>query len=243
MLKGKWPLIVLLVTGTILAGYFFKGETHEEVAMMDEKEQESHAKVPHRREKSGETSRTVASASSVDPKNYLLNLRLNSDVDELYKKTSELFEGSANKDDLATWISIGLVFDGSEEYGTLLSRSLEEINKNPSENFALIEQVIKKLPPEESFLRGQLINLVNNMNLGSEEKKSFFGSEMVRNVILDSEGNFSPDSLNITTAMIMLKNSGTSKAEAEEFITESLQVNNDPEIREKLLVRFNAYFP
>lgn len=243
MLKGKWPLIVLLVTGFVLAGYFLKGETPEEVAMMDEEEKEERTKAPQRGEKSEEASRSVASASSVAPEDYLLKLRLNSDVDELYKKSSELFEGSSNKDDLATWISIGLVFDSSEEYGTLLNRSLEKINKNPSENFTLIEQVIKKLPPEESFLRGQLINLVNNMNLGSEEKKSFFGNEMVRNVILDSEGNFSPDSLNITTAMIMLKNNGVSKEEAESFITESLQVNNDPEIREKLLVRFNAYFP
>ncbi|WPU63660.1 hypothetical protein [Peredibacter starrii] len=240
MLKRKWPIIVLLVTGFILAGYFLNGEaTPDEVAGMENKEKEAHL---HQKKKSGEVSRTVATASSLNPENYLMNLRLHSEVDELYKKTSVLFEESPNKDDLATWISIGLVFDGSEEYGILLNRSLEKINKNPSENFALIEQVIKKLPPEESFLRGQLINLVNNMDLESEDKKSFFGSEMVRNVVLDSEGNFSPDSLNITTAMIMLKNSGTSKAEAEEFISESLQVNNDPEIREKLLVRFNAYF-
>ena len=242
MLKGKWPIIVLILTGFILAGYFFNGGTHEEVAGIDVQRDGSRSMVSHHRNKLEEASlRTVS--SSLSPEDYLINLRLHSEVDELYKKTSVLFKGSLNKDDLATWISIGLVFDASEEYGILLSRSLEKINKNPSENFALIEQVIKKLPPEESFLRGQLINLVNNMDIGTEEKKSFFGSEMVRNVILDSEGNFSPDSLNITTAMIMLKDNGTSKVEAEEFISESLQVNNDPEIREKLLVRFNAYFP
>ena len=87
------------------------------------------------------------------------------------------------------------------------------------------------------------INLVNQLSLSGEDKVSFFGSESSRKVLLDKQGRFSPDSLNITTSMIFMKQNIKSESEALTYATESLKKNTDPAIRKKLISRFATYFP
>lgn len=234
-MQKKWPY--LIVCGLVAGGawYFFSGSPQHQMSKSQNEQDMKRSPASQKRS----LSQDIASSSApVPPKEYFEILRSDPGVERLYVRSKELFKD----EDLAVWISIGLAFDSSVEYGELLNGSLDKINKDPKAYFAKIEQVSKNLPPEDSFIRGQLINLVNHMNLSKKDKVKYFGSEMSRSVTLDSEGRFSPDSLNITTAMIMLKNNGVTKEEAKEFINESLQVNSDPEIKEKLVSRFNAYF-
>ena len=164
-------------------------------------------------------------------------------VVDLYKKTYEKFKNSSQAEDIAVWIALSLIFDSSPAYGVLLTAALNEINHNKEENFGIIRDVISKMPPEESFLRGMTLNLAYNINIARDEKISFFGSEIVRPVKLDSYGKFTPDSLNITTAMIFLKDNIRDPSDAKFYILKSLDNNKDPKAKKQLLVRLKAYFP
>ena len=164
-------------------------------------------------------------------------------VVRLYNKTLGLFKNSAEGEDLAVWIASGLIFDQAAEYGALLGKALKEIDRNKDENFKVIKDTLGGLSPEDSFIRGMAINLVNQLSLTSEDKVSFFGQESSRKVLLDEQGRFSPDSLNITTSMIFMKQNIKTQSEALAYATESLKKNTDPAVRKKLVTRFNAYFP
>jgi len=161
----------------------------------------------------------------------------------LYNKTLGLFKKSAEDEDLAVWIASGLIFDQSAEYGALLGKALKEIDNNKEENLNKIKETLGGLSPEDSFIRGMAINLVNQLSLSSEDKVSFFGQESSRKVLLDEKGRFSPDSLNITTSMIFMKQNIKTQSDALAYATESLKKNTDPAIRKKLMTRFNTYFP
>lgn len=238
-MQKKWPY--LIVVGLVVGGtwYFFSDSSQHQMSKTQNKQDIKRTPASQKRSLSQDI---TSSSAPIPPKEYFEILRSDPGVERLYVRSKELFRDSPHKEELATWVSIGLAFDSSPEYGELLNGSLDKINQSAVSNFAQIEQVSKNLSPEDSFIRGQLINLVNQMNVSKKDKVKYFGSEMARGVTLDSEGRFSPDSLNITTAMIMLKNNGVTKKEAKEFINESLQVNSDPEVKEKLVSRFNAYF-
>ena len=81
------------------------------------------------------------------------------------------------------------------------------------------------------------------MDIKKDKKISFFGSEASRKVVLDENGEFSPDSMNITNSIAFLKQSGSSIDEARKFFEQSISINTDPKIQEELKVRFNTYFP
>lgn len=160
-----------------------------------------------------------------------------------FYRAKELFKDSPNAEHIAVWISLGSVLDSDPKYGELLEYSIGKINENGSFNISLFENAVKTMGPEDSFIRGQLINMVNHMNVQTDDKIRFFGGEISRPAMLDSEGRWSPDSLNITTALIMLKNNNAPKDDVIRFMKESLRANQDDVIKDKLLTRFATYYP
>lgn len=174
---------------------------------------------------------------------YFNNLKYDVSFADSFRQAQSVFKDSPNSDDIALWIALGAVMDSSQEYGELLSYSLGKINENAARNLSAFETVSKDLSPSDSFIRGQLINLVNQMNINSEDKIRYFGHEISRQASLDSEGKLSEDSLNVTTALIMLKNNDAKSDDVIEYMRESLRTNQNPIVRQKLMVRFKTYFP
>lgn len=174
---------------------------------------------------------------------YLKNLLLDDSVMQSLAKTQELFKDTPNGEDIAVWVCLGKVLDSSPGYGEILNYSFNKINENAAINFSHIEKITKNLSSEEAFERGQLINLVNMMNLNKEDKIKFFGGELSRHASFDNEGKWSPDSLNLTTALIMLKNSNAKNEDVIPYMRESLRLNTNQVLKNKLLTRFNSYFP
>ena len=174
---------------------------------------------------------------------YWNKIKADPQVARLFKKTQKFFKNSPEAEDFAVWISAGFVMDENPEYGALIGKALKEIDQNKEENFNHLKETLKGFSPEDSFIRGMAINLVNQMSLSGEDKVSFFGNESARKVLLDKQGRFSPDSLNITTSMIFMKQNIKSESEALSYATESLKKNTDPAIRKKLISRFVTYFP
>ncbi len=189
-------------------------------------------------ENAGQTKKRIYNE---DP--YWNKIKSDPQVARLFKKTQRFFKNSPEAEDFAVWISAGFVMDENPDYGALIGKALKEIDKNKEENFNHLKETLKGFTPEESFIRGMAINLVNQMSLSGEDKVSFFGAESARKVLLDKQGRFSPDSLNITTSMIFMKQNIKSESEALSYATESLKKNTDPAIRKKLISRFVTYFP
>lgn len=248
-MKKKVIVFSCFLLGGILAFNFLKNTPDVENNNLAENSFESDKKMTSTLNKNAQRH-----PSSINPKNtnspdvkssgadYFLELKANPEVNDLYEKTLTLFESSKQKEELARWISVGVEMDSSPEYGEVLTNSLAEINKDALANLELIEKVAGGLKPEDSFVRAQLLNLVYQMQLTPPDKIRFFGTEVTRSVALDKNGAFSPDSLNITTAMILLKNIDAPKSQIEEFKAESLAMNTDPVIQEKLKARFETYF-
>lgn len=174
---------------------------------------------------------------------YLKEISKDPEFVEVYKKAIDKFKSQQFAEDMAVWLAIGLIFDSSPEYGELFERSISQLNEQKDEVYTAITNSMDSLKAEDSFLRQQLINVVGVMSLDKEKKISFFGNESSRVVILDENGEFSPDSLNITNSIAFLKQSGTTNEEARKFLEKSLKANPDPAIQEELRVRYDSYFP
>lgn len=174
---------------------------------------------------------------------YLKNLMLDESVLRTLSKTQELFKDTPNGEDIAVWVCLGKVLDSSPGYGEVLNYSFSKINENAALNFSHIEKVTKNLSLEDAFERGQLINLVNMMNVNKEDKIKFFGTELSRQAGFDQDGKWSADSLNLTTALIMLKNTNAKNEDVIPYMRESLKLNTNPALKNKLLTRFVSYFP
>ncbi|WP_295903273.1 hypothetical protein [uncultured Bdellovibrio sp.] len=174
---------------------------------------------------------------------YLKPFMSDEGVAKSFYKAKEFFKESPNAEHIAVWIAMGNILDSNPEYGELLEYSIGKINENSRVNLSVFENATKTLTPDDSFIRSQLLNIVNQMNVTSEDKVRFFGKEISRPAALDAEGRWSPDSLNITTALVLLKNNNAAKADVVEYMKESLRVNQSQKIKGKLLTRFATYFP
>lgn len=174
---------------------------------------------------------------------YLKHISKDPGFEDVFQKSMAKFEKFEFAEDLAVWLAIGVIFDSSPEYGVLFENSIAELNSQKDEVYSAVTQTMNSIGPEDSFLRQQLINVVGVMDLDKEKKVSFFGSEASREVVLDQNGDFSPDSMNITNSIAFLKHSGSSLDEVKKVYEKSILANPDPKIQQELAVRFNTYFP
>lgn len=162
----------------------------------------------------------------------------------IYFRTEELFGQQSYSQNLASWVALGLFFDSSEEYGKVLNYNLKVLDENSNEVMDHINNNISKLTPSDSFIRGQLLNLVNNLpSLSKDVKIDFFGTQASRSIILNDKDLFTDDSLNITTAIILLKQNQVSDNQLQKIYRDSLDNNSDPQLRNKIVMRFENYFP
>lgn len=174
---------------------------------------------------------------------YLKYISKDPGFEDVFHKAMAKFGNFEFAEDLAVWLAIGVIFDSSPEYGVLFENSIAELNSQKDEVYSAVSQTMNSIGPEDSFLRQQLINVVGVMDLEKEKKVSFFGSEASREVVLDQNGDFSPDSMNITNSIAFLKHSGSSLDEVKKVYEKSILANPDPKIQKELMVRFNTYFP
>lgn len=174
---------------------------------------------------------------------YLNDLMKDQSAVYILNKSSNMFKDKPMGEDIAIWLTMATTFDSSDEYGELLMHALNEMNQDSKLTYKSVSEVVKTLTPNDDFIRGQILNLVNVLNLKTDEKIEFFSNEASRKVILDTQGHFSPDSLNITTSMALLSHSNPGEDKTRDFIKSVFEKNKTPEIRKKLALRLTSYFP
>ncbi len=174
---------------------------------------------------------------------YLKDISQDPDFENVFHGAMSKFGRFEFAEDLAIWLAIGVIFDSSPEYGAIFENSIKELNSQKDEVYTAIFQTMDSIGAEDSFLRQQLINVIGVMDLEKDKKISFFGNEASRVVVLDENGDFSPDSMNITNSIAFLKHSGSSLDEVRKVYEKSILANSDPKVQEELTLRFNTYFP
>lgn len=161
----------------------------------------------------------------------------------IFDRTRKIFQGKQKAEEIAAYVALGTQFDSSSEFGEIYHSVLEELNTDPAQTVKTFTQTLQEIQPEDSFVRAQVLNAANALKLETEVRNEFFANEATREVILNEENEFSPDSLNITTSLIFLSHGQPSPEQVLTAYEKSMSKNQDENIQAQLRVRFEAYFP
>jgi hypothetical protein len=247
---NKLSLSVLSLTAMGLGIYFANigSNVHvNEISLTEHKSSElqvplgQNTPVSSGERKPASVNYTVTGKDNKDDK--WTELSQNKGVHLLYQATKDKFNSSRFKEPLAKWVASGLVFDDSSAYGSLLNDSINKLNEDPEVAYKDIATGLNHIGAEDHFMRAMLINLVDRLHVSKELKIDFFESQSVREVVLNEKGHFTPDSLNITTAIIFLKKNGADESRAKQVYESALSNNSSQQVRDKLKSRFESYFP
>jgi hypothetical protein len=163
---------------------------------------------------------------------------------ELREKTLNLFKGSPLSEDISDFVLMGNLFEGTSEYGKIYSKNLEELNQKPFLTFFAVRERIGKILPEDFYIRGRLLDLVDKLELPPERKIEFFGEQMLRKIEFDSDGYLSDDSKNITQAMTYFRQYSKEESDILKYANSALNLNQDnKKAQAQLISRFKIYFP
>ena len=163
---------------------------------------------------------------------------------ELKEKTLDLFKNNSFDEEISDFVVIGNLFEGTSEYGKIYLKNLENLNKNPFLVFFAVREKIGKITPEDFFIRGRLLDLVDKLEIPSERKIEFFGEQILRKIEFDSEGYLSDDSKNITQAMTYFRQYSKEESDILKYANSALNLNQDnKKAQDQLISRFKIYFP
>ncbi|MFI5391230.1 MAG: hypothetical protein ACHQYQ_07705, partial [Bacteriovoracales bacterium] len=85
-------------------------------------------------------------------------------------------------EDISDFVLMGNLFEGTSEYGKIYSKNLEELNQKPFLTFFAVRERIGKILPEDFYIRGRLLDLVDKLEIPPERKIEFFGEQMLRKI-------------------------------------------------------------
>jgi len=163
---------------------------------------------------------------------------------ELKEKTLSLFKDNSFAEDISDFVVIGSLFEGTPEYGKIYLKNLEDLNKNPFLIFFAIKEIINKISPDDFYIRGRLIALVDKLEIPSDRKMEFFGEQIIRKVVFDSDGYITDDSKNITQSMAFFRQHSKVEMEVLKYANAALNLNkDDKKAQDQLISRFKIYFP
>jgi hypothetical protein len=163
---------------------------------------------------------------------------------ELREKTLNLFKENPFAEEISDFVLMGNLFEGTSEYGKIYLKSLENLNQNPFLTFFAVRERIGKIPPEDFFIRGRLLDLVDKLEIPPDRKIEFFGEQMLRKIEFDNEGYLSDDSKNITQAMNYFRQYSKEESDILKYANPALNLNQDnKKAQDQLISRFKIYFP
>jgi hypothetical protein len=167
----------------------------------------------------------------------------NADSRNLHTAALKLFGNNNSSGVIAAFFAVSNVFDSSPEFSKfmfVLDRQIFLNSQDISQGILLHHKEILENP----FYEQTVLNLVARLNIDSKSKANLFGPSVDKEVQISPEGEVSASTANITTALILAKNTGVSKEDIQEYLEKSLSryPNNSIE-RNELLARINAYFP
>ncbi|MFI5390244.1 MAG: hypothetical protein ACHQYQ_02700 [Bacteriovoracales bacterium] len=248
-MASKILLILVFFTISGFAGYFLGSRTEEKRVSITKKETiiQQDKKTPINTQiltalpSTGQKKETKEAMES--KKTYLMKLLSDPNNMQTYNKTLRIFRDAKNKEFLALWVTLGNDLFGPGEYGELLQGSLQKINENPDDTLDSIRRNISSLDKEDDTLRGNLNNLVNELEVDKSQKIDFFGSELNRPIALDENGGLAEGSVSMIHSIYLLKQNATDIEEIKPYLMDSLDKNPNNKERIALRYRYLEYFP
>lgn len=95
---------------------------------------------------------------------------------KLYEKTLSIFGESTYGQGASRWITLGIMFDSSPEYGSSLKIAQHDANTNPQEIWNSIQKSLTIIR-NDPFIYEMTVNLMHVLDLPSDQKAKFYGEE------------------------------------------------------------------
>jgi cbb3-type cytochrome oxidase subunit 3 len=163
---------------------------------------------------------------------------------ELKEKTLKLFKNYNFAEEISDFVVIANLFEGTAEYGKIYLKNLDNLNLNPFLVFFAIREKIGEISAEDFIIRGELLTLVDKLEIPPEKKSEFFGEQIIRRIEFDSEGYLSDDSKNIAHALTFFRQHAKNENDVLKFANSALVLNQDnKKAVSQLISRLKIYFP
>lgn len=161
---------------------------------------------------------------------------------KLWEKAQQLYGPSASGKGAAQWVTLGVLFDSSREYGAALGLAIQQANRSPELVMEQIGQNIERIRADP-FIYQMTLNLVHHMRIDSGEIGRFYGRELESQI---SRASGKPDtSFWISTMGIYLaQQSGVKGDELWPFVRRGLASTRLPkEVSREVESSMNFHFP
>jgi len=249
-MKNRWFVLIGFVALSSFSGWFYASNFGEDLSNKNNKSVSKvklkEASITQNRSLSSLRNQKVENLHSKNHSPYFKNLLEEDLAKVVYHRSLELLHASPKGEALARWITLGLRFDSSEEYGDDFRLSLNEINQHPEKTLEVISKVYKQLSLNNSdvFIQSMLLNVVHQLDISKEQKIDFYLERIGDKFELDQDGSPTQASLNITSSMAFLNQYEFEKENLKEKIEASLlEHKENKKTQQELGERFIAYFP
>lgn len=163
---------------------------------------------------------------------------------ELYRRTKTILGSSSTAEAAAKWITLGGIFESTSTYGDVLTRSLQEANRNPKEIIDNINKSIQQVR-NDPFIYQMTMNLIYQLSISSTDQSKFYGQEIEQQLKQLKSQEQPSDSFRVAELGLMLaKQAGVSGDDIEPYIKRGLGQSKGPsQILNEFRENATFYFP
>ncbi len=142
----------------------------------------------------------------------------------------------------ARWMTLGVLFVSTPNYGDALHQAQKEFNSNPEDVLSTIEKQLPEIR-QDPFIFQMAMNLVYQLNLDSEKKGQLFGSEMEYQ-LAHLEPNPSDTFWVSVNSLTLAQQAGVKSSDLEPYLQRGLKNSKgSPQLLEEFKVSIRSFFP
>lgn len=167
----------------------------------------------------------------------------NPSAKELYQKALNILGNNPEAGLVAEFIAGGVAREDTHIFAQYFRDLLSDLNAGNKDVADLIISK-EKLLQENKFQYQMVLNMAFVMSLPVDTKTRILGGALLRPFTYAQDGSISPESTNISNALILLKNSQLPQDKIFAFIRLGMTANKrNPAALREFHYRANAYFP
>jgi hypothetical protein len=167
------------------------------------------------------------------------------DLKIMHQRSTTYFPQSTKSHQLAAmYLTTGLILQSDPEFSQYMMQLSTEIDQNSLALYGDLKEVMPKLK-DDPFAYQMAMNLSFNLKIDPTQKAELLGNSLDQVFKFDnSQQDVSADSANISSGLILMKQSGVSYEVAEPYLIKGYEANrNDDNALSEYLARVQAYYP
>ena len=168
---------------------------------------------------------------------------VSADAQKIFQDGLSLFSKFEDKEALANWLALGIVFSSEPEFGLELDRIMQKLNEHPERTIAAISEGLKNSGAEAAFMRNMAINLVDHLEVDPAKKVEFYTQEVAKKFEFTDNNSLAESSLPSLQSIGFLRKYIHSEDDMIRAYHEALKGNDDPRAKKEITNSFQANFP